>query len=171
MIYKILIKGATGMQYATQKVEIVEKQIVDDEIVEVGTGKFKTETFATNDKDAVKARYIELLNQYKVDDLDVVADMKEIVTITVEIEDPDKKEEQTTPPSSDDEGSDTPGEGTDTPTPPTGDETSSDDSGTTTPGGDSADGPSDTDPSTPPSGTTDPEDPETSEDSSGESTP
>ena len=99
MIYKILIKGATGMQYATQKVEIVQKQIVDDRVVEIPTGKFKTDIFMTNDKEVVKEKYIELLNTYKIDQLDVVADMKEIVTITVEIEDLDKKEEENQSPS------------------------------------------------------------------------
>lgn len=132
MIYKILIKGTTGMQYATQKVEITEKQIVDDQIVEVPTGKFKTDVFETNDKDAVKEKYIELLNTYKMDQLDVVADMKEIVTITVEIEDPDKKEEEVvTPPAGDDvpgeETQEPSGEETEQPTTPpegsTGDDT------------------------------------------------
>lgn len=107
MIYKILIKGANGtMNYATMRKEIVEKVIENDEIVEKPTGKYKVVDFETTDKNEVKEKYIALLDQYKKDALDVVADMKEIVTITVDIQDADEtasegeeQEEPTTPPT------------------------------------------------------------------------
>lgn len=102
MLYKILIVNSTNktMTYATEKVEIMEKKIVNDEIVEVGTGKYATQTFSTEDVEVLKKKYIELLDNYKANQLDVIADMKEIVTVTVEIEG------TTTSPSTDNEPTD-----------------------------------------------------------------
>ncbi len=105
MIYKILIKGANGsMNYATMRKEIVEKVIENDEIVEKPTGKYKVVDFETTDKNEVKDKYITLLDQYKKDALDVVADMKEIVTITVDIQDADESEDNDTNIDDDDLG-------------------------------------------------------------------
>lgn len=95
MIYKILVKNDLGtMTYVTQKVEIMEQVVVNGEIVEQGTGKFKNVDFETKDVNEVKEKYIELLDQYKKDKIDVVCDMKEIVTITVDIQDADENTEK-----------------------------------------------------------------------------
>ena len=133
MIYKILVKGAAGLQYATHKVEIKEKVIENDEIVEVGTGKYRTEVFTTEDKNTVKTKFLELLKQYRVDELDVVADMQEVVTVSIEIPEPNEPETNPNPdngpednepddnetPGSDDESGEDEGDGdnNETPTP------------------------------------------------------
>lgn len=108
MIYKILIKSSTNMQYAKQKVEIMKKEIVDDQIVEVPTGKYTTEDFSSTDIEVVKAKFLELLDTYRKEQLDVVADMKELVTINVEIINPSEGNEETND-----------GTATETPTTPT----------------------------------------------------
>lgn len=93
MDYKILITNAeTGtMRFATAKKEIMEKEITQNEagediIVEVPTGKFVTDVFVSSDKDEVKNKYVELLDQYQKKYLNVICDCNEVVTIDVEIE-------------------------------------------------------------------------------------
>lgn len=98
MIYKILVKNDLGtMTYVTKKEEIKEQIVVNGEIVEQGTGKYKIVDFETKDVSEVKEKYIELLDQYKKDKIDVVCDMKEIVTITVDIQDADETLESELP--------------------------------------------------------------------------
>lgn len=90
-VYKILIKGVNGaMAFATEKKEIMNKEIQtidgEDKIVEVGTGKFVTGEFESEDVEVVKKKYVELMDTYKKDQLNCVIDVPEIVNITVDID-------------------------------------------------------------------------------------
>lgn len=92
MIYKILIKGEnSAYAFATDKKEITEsKVIVDSEgnetIEHILTGKFKTVIFETEDVEELKAKYISLMDVYKKSQLNAIADVQEIVTIKVDVE-------------------------------------------------------------------------------------
>lgn len=90
-VYKILIKGTNGaLAFATEKKEVMTKEIktIDgvDTIVEVGTGKYVTGVFESEDVEVVKKKYVELMDTYKKDQLNCVIDVPEIVNITVDIE-------------------------------------------------------------------------------------
>ena len=80
-MYKILIKDTKNAglyRFLTVKQEIMKeesKEVTDPDTHEVktettliGTGEFKTVTYATESKDELEAKCIELLNSYKATD-------------------------------------------------------------------------------------------------------
>ena len=80
-MYKILIKDSKNVglyRFLTVKQEIMKEeskevtdtdtQEVKTEIISIGTGEFETVTYATESKDELEAKCIELLNSYKATD-------------------------------------------------------------------------------------------------------
>lgn len=91
-MYKITIKGITpGMfSYVQVKEEIMEKIIVtdpdgNDTIDYVGTNTYKMVDFETDDIEIAKDKYIELLKIYREDELNLISDITEKVTYTVDV--------------------------------------------------------------------------------------
>ena len=80
-MYKILIKDSKNVglyRFLTVKQEIMKEeskevtdtdtQEVKTETISIGTGEFETVTYATESKDELEAKCIELLNSYKATD-------------------------------------------------------------------------------------------------------
>lgn len=92
MLYKILIKNSNGTcSYAQMKVFDTETRTdTTGASIVVTKDTSHLEDFSTTDVAKVKEKYVELMDQYKPSQLDVVADMKEVISITVDISDADE---------------------------------------------------------------------------------
>lgn len=91
-MYKITIKGYNKgtFTYAQRTVNVVEPKIVKDEngqdtIEYVPTGATRLEDFETNDIEEAKQKYIELLENHKKDELNLIDDITETVTVIITI--------------------------------------------------------------------------------------
>lgn len=92
-MYKITIKGYNKgtFTYAQRTVDVLEARVVknedgEDVIEYIPTGAKKVEDFETNDIEEAKEKYIELLETHKKDELNLIDDITETVTITVAVE-------------------------------------------------------------------------------------
>lgn len=93
-MYKITIKGQNPgvFTYAQMKSEKMEKVIVTDtdgnDTIELkGTGEYFTEDFHTEDFEEAKDKYLELIKTHRIDELNIIDDVTEKVTVNIELAD------------------------------------------------------------------------------------
>lgn len=94
MVYKITIKtGDDTFKFVTTKKPITKTEIdLEGNEVQIPTGYFQTVVFETSDISELKAKYVELLNTYRIDQLNAIADVDDFVNLSVDIEEVETKE-------------------------------------------------------------------------------